>query len=320
MTEGISLAIHRLAYVKVGVPDVDAAAEFYRDFGLAQSSGSQASFSTREGGVQLYLSEAPSRRLLEIAFGVDDVDDLEIVRRRLEGQGLSPLIRGSEFLTVTEPVSGFRASALVSSRTCAEAADPVMYNRPGRADRPNSRSIILDRNDAVRPRRLGHVVIGSKDQQTTQSFFIDGFGLRVRDDIPGLASFLSCSEDHHNVLVQQAPVNFLHHTAWEVDDVDDVGRGATRMIDKDPSRHVWGLGRHYIGSNYFWYLKDPAGSFCEYYADLDVITDDTQWSARRFHGTEALYTWGPPPPPSFNIPDDIRNLAPESFTGHKSDR
>ena len=37
------------------------------------------------------------------------------------------------------------------------------------------------------------------------------------------------------------------------------------MVAADPARHVWGLGRHGIGSNYFWYLRDPAGNFAEYY-------------------------------------------------------
>ena len=79
------------------------------------------------------------------------------------------------------------------------------------------------------------------------------------------------------MLVQQAPVNFLHHTAWEVDDVDEVGRGATAMLEDHPERHVWGLGRHHIGSNFFWYLRDPAGNFSEYYSDMDAILDDQVW-------------------------------------------
>jgi hypothetical protein len=29
------------------------------------------------------------------------------------------------------------------------------------------------------------------------------------------------------------------------------------MLEGHPERHVWGLGRHHIGSNFFWYLKDP---------------------------------------------------------------
>ncbi len=47
-----------------------------------------------------------------------------------------------------------------------------------------------------------------------------------------------------NVLVQQAPLAFLHHTSWQVNDIDEVSRGATMMLEKDPARHVWGLGRH----------------------------------------------------------------------------
>ena len=51
------------------------------------------------------------------------------------------------------------------------------------------------------------------------------------------------------------------------------------MLAADPDRHVWGLGRHHIGSNFFWYLKDPAGNFTEYYADLDCIVDDAALEA-----------------------------------------
>ncbi|MGI8450540.1 MAG: hypothetical protein ACR2MP_25860 [Streptosporangiaceae bacterium] len=65
-------------------------------------------------------------------------------------------------------------------------------------------------------------------------------------------------DDHHNVLVLAAPVSFPHHTSWQVDDIDEVGRGAQKMLEDNPGRHVWGLGRQYGGSNFFWYLKDPA--------------------------------------------------------------
>src|SRR5437763_1853214 len=108
--------------------------------------------------------------------------------------------------------------------------------------------------------------------------------------------------------VQQAPVNFLHHTAWEVDDVDEVGRGATAMLEGHPERHVWGLGRHHIGSNFFWYLKDPVGNFSEYYSDLDIILDDQLWKPSVVEGARGLYNWGPPPPPSFIQPEDLAAL------------
>jgi hypothetical protein len=101
---------------------------------------------------------------------------------------------------------------------------------------------------------------------------------------------------------------YLHHTSWQVDDVDEIGRGATDMLAKDPNRHVWGLGRHFVGSNYFWYLRDPAGNFSEYYSDIDCIVDDQLWTPGVWEGDAGLYKWGPPPPPSFLAPEDLAGL------------
>jgi hypothetical protein len=123
-----------------------------------------------------------------------------------------------------------------------------------------------------------------------------------------VGAFMRCSTDHHNVLVLQAPVGFLHHTSWQVDDVDEVGRGASAMLKDHPERHIWGLGRHHAGSNFFWYLKDPAGNFSEYYSDLDCIVDDYLWTPETFEGAQGLFNWGPPPPPSFLAPDDLGAL------------
>jgi hypothetical protein len=80
------------------------------------------------------------------------------------------------------------------------------------------------------------------------------------------------------------------------------------MLEEHPERHVWGLGRHHIGSNFFWYLKDPAGNFSEYYADIDCVLDDQLWNPSVIEGSRGLYNWGPPPPPSFLKPDDLAEL------------
>ena len=54
----------------------------------------------------------------------------------------------------------------------------------------------------------------------------------------------------------------------------------------------WGLGRHTVGSNLFTYVRDPWGSWIEYYADMDQITPD--WKGRSW-GVGAS-VWGPPMP------------------------
>jgi hypothetical protein len=119
---------------------------------------------------------------------------------------------------------------------------------------------------------------------------------------------MRCSPDHHNVLVQAAPVNFLHHTSWEVEDFDEIGRGAHAMIDEHPERHVWGIGRHWIGSNFFYYLRDPAGNMSEYYSDMDEILDDQLWDPGIWGTDKEPNHWGPPMPPSMIKPDDLAEL------------
>ena len=207
-----------------------------------------------------------------------------------------------------DPHSALRVSIRVAARIVESRAKQEPTNGPGRPDRANRRAPAIERTNRVRPRRLGHVVVGSLDQEASQEFFTRGLGFKVTDRVPSLASFLRCSTDHHNLLLQRAPVNFLHHSAWEVDDVDEVGRGASAMLEEHPERHVWGLGRHHIGSNFFWYLKDPAGNFSEYYADLDCILEDQLWNPSVVEGARGIYNWGPPVPPSFIKPDDLAAL------------
>jgi catechol 2,3-dioxygenase-like lactoylglutathione lyase family enzyme len=299
------MAMHRLTSVTIGVPNVTETAAYYAEFGL--SPGPDGGFSTVDGGQQLRLVTAPTRRLVELAVGVDDPDDLDRIAASLARLDITAKREGAA-LVAEEPVAGFRAIVEVAGRLTQPEVPATPYNGPGRMERDTARAPALGRDQPVRPRKLGHVVIGSTDRAATQRFFTDGLGFKVSDEVLGVAAFMRCSTDHHNVLVQQAPVNFLHHTSWQVDDVDEVGRGAMSMLGEHPERHTWGLGRHFIGSNFFWYLKDPAGTFSEYYSDLDCIIDDQLWQPGVFEGIQALYAWGPPLPPSFLLPEDVAGL------------
>ncbi|MGW0330221.1 VOC family protein [Nocardia sp. NPDC003183] len=299
------MSLHRLASVTIGVPDPTATRDYYTEFGLAPAEGGW--LTTRDAGNQLRLVAAPSRRLVEIVIGADDFDDVAAAAVRLRALGLRAELT-ADSVSAVEPIAGFRAVIQVGDRLTQPAQIAPSTNGPGRIERQNARAAGVLRETPVRPRKLGHVVVGSIDYESTRRFFTDGLGFKVSDEIKGLGAFLRCSTDHHNVLVSKAPVNFLHHTSWQVDDIDEVGRGATAMLEGNPERHVWGLGRHHVGSNFFWYLKDPAGNFSEYYSDLDSVLDDQLWTPEAFEGAKALFNWGPPPPPSFLEPEDLAGL------------
>ncbi|BCJ35911.1 dioxygenase [Actinocatenispora thailandica] len=307
------MGVHRLTGITVGVPNVADTAAYYTEFGLSPVPGAddRQRFATVDGGEQLSLRYSRRRRLLSLGIGVENPDDLDRIAVAL-GRIEVPSRRAGDTLYTVDPTTGLEVGVSVAPRLAQPPTPPPRYNGPGAPQRRNARAPGVDREQPVRPRKLGHVVFGSVDQAATQRFFTAGLGFKVSDEAPGLASFLRCSTDHHNVLVQQAPVAFLHHTAWEVDDVDEVGRGATGMLDGHPERHTWGLGRHYVGSNFFWYLRDPAGNFSEYYSDLDCIVEDQLWEPGVVAAERSLYAWGPPPPPSFLAPDDLAGLMTDT--------
>ena len=297
------MPLHRLTSITIGVPNVDETCAFYRDFGLTETAPGR--FSTAAGGDQLRIVTAPRRNLLELGVGVDDPDDLGRIASALACLDVN-VTRDGATLAMTEPTTGIRVVIGAAARILEASEAALETNGPGRTPRLDARSAVVSLKGAVRPRKLGHVVVGSTDAPGARRFFVDGLGFKVSDEIPGIgAAFMRCSTDHHNLLVQPAPLTLLHHTAWEVGDVDEIGRGASRMIAEHPERHVWGLGRHAIGSNFFWYLRDPAGSFVEYYSDLDVIADDAAWRAGAGAGADTLAAWGPPVPPTFLVPEDL---------------
>jgi hypothetical protein len=279
---------------------------FYRDFGLDEKAPGR--FETSDGGEQLRIETAPRRGLLALSIGVDDADDLGRVAASLAKLDVAVASDGRS-LRAVEPTTGVRVELVVEPRVAQKPPARVAVNLPGDTVRFDARSPAVF--PAVsRPRRLQHAVVGSPDAAAAKRFFVEGVGFQVSDEVPAIgASFMRCSTDHHNLLVQQGPIAFLHHTAWEMDDLDAVGRAGAAMVAADPSRHMWGIGRHGVGSNHFWYLRDPAGNFAEYSSDLDVIADDEAWKVAASTAVHGLAAWGPPVPPAFLAPEDIVALA-----------
>jgi hypothetical protein len=308
------VSLHRLCSVVIGVPDPEPVAAYYAEFGLQRDGGT--AFATIDGGRQLVLEVAPTRRLVEMVIGADESEDLERIAAALTAIGHHPDVEDKR-LTAVDPGTDVRVVVEVVPRTRDASLgtpvggpfEPLDYNGPGHIVRRGERSPAVLRDGPVRPRKLGHVVVTTTDYGATSRFFVEGIGFKVSDHIGTIGAFLRCSTDHHNLLVTSAPVAFLHHTAWQVDDVDEVGRGASAMLEGHPERQVWGLGRHHAGSNFFWYLRDPAGNFSEYYADLDYIPEDAAWTPEDPPGRLGLYNWGPEPPMAFIAPDDLEELV-----------
>ena len=303
------MALHRLTSITLGVPDVAASAAFFEDFGLVGTDPANTLLATRDGGEQVELVEAPTRRLQRLGVGAEHADDLARIADRADRSATTEIVESTpDRLALREPVTGLLVEVTVADAYTAPPSSHT-FNRPGsepeRIDTPAD-SVLTD--DPVRPSNLTHVVYGTPDQPTTLEFFTDVVGFEISDQVPGIIAFTRCGEVHHNLAIQAAPVAFPHHIAFEVDDIDDVVRGGQHMVELDPDRHMWGVGRHAIGSNWFWYLREPGGTFVEYTADIDRISEQDLYRPKDWQGHEFLYSFGPPTPAEFLEPTDLAAL------------
>jgi hypothetical protein len=302
------MGLHRLLGFTTAVPDPEALAGFYGELGLAGRGG--AGFTGTDGGAAVTVDDGAFRRLVRVEFGCHDPDDVAAVAARLTDGGASPTVDGDAVRVVDEATGVELVVRVADPAPAVTVATPVVPNAPGATVRADGRAPAVFAGPRP-PRRLGHLVIGTPAIGATRDLLVQGIGLKVSDEIDGLIAFLRCSSDHHNVALVESPVPLLQHYSWECDDVDHVGHSATALVRADPSRHTWGLGRHWAGSNFYWYLPDPAGAFVELYSDMDQIHDDDAWEHRGrtpFDLAHVANTWGPDLPLEFIVPADLDGL------------
>lgn len=284
------MALHRLQEMSVGAPDPAQLDDFYREIGLV---GGNRRWGTADRPDQIRLSEAPYRQLRALRILCEDEADLAGAAARLDGLGVAYDLRNGQ-LTVRDPVNEWTYVVEPGAVADVPLQPKRLMNFPGERNRLGKRAeVILEEKPRV-PRRLGHVVVGSPEPHKTAAL-CEAIGFRVSDRIGGgFATFLRCSHDHHNFLVTPGPVPYLNHYAIEHDDFDSVFRAATRyLLDNGQENQIAGPGRHQIGGNIFWYLRDPSGTFFEFFADMDQIADDDAWTIREdWNPMDSWSVWG----------------------------
>lgn len=133
-------------------------------------------------------------------------------------------------------------------------------------------------------------------------FCEDVLGLRLSDRSGDVVAFLHGphGSDHHLVAFAKSTGPGLHHSSWDVGSIDEVGCGAEQMRNAG-FPEGWGVGRHVLGSNYFYYVRDPWGSFAEYSFDIDYVPHEIDWPPADHAPADSLYVWGPEVPEFFFV-------------------
>ena len=294
--------VHSINGLALSVPALEEAERFYTAFGLDVRRRGNAlelrTFGNPHCWGVVHADDKP-KQLQYLSFGIFP-DDQERFAARIAQAGIGcdphPLSDGQGIWL--RDVDGIPVQLLVGSRLAPEtksvpATPPPVP--PGQGAAP-ARSAVAQ----VRPRRLSHVLRFTPDVPRMVRFCTDVLGLRLTDHSADIIAFLHGvhGSDHHIMAFAKAETPGLHHSSWDVGSVDEVGCGAEQMRNHGHTEG-WGVGRHVLGSNYFYYVRDPWKSWAEYSFDIDFVPADVDWRAKDHPGEDSIYVWGPPMHPEF---------------------
>lgn len=302
------LGVHSVDTFNLTVPDLKIAENFYKAFGLdVREQGNGLSLYTK-GHSHCWgrVSEGPAKKLSYISFGAFE-DDMERMRTRLQEHRIRQL----------DPPPGFESNGI----WFRDPDGMLLEIRVAEKSSPNQKSVVINESclpgvqgsharsaaPTVHPRRLAHILIFTSDVSRAVEFYGRVVGLRLSDRSGDGVAFMHGihGSDHHMIALAKSNGPGLHHLSWDVGSIHEVGLGAMQMADKGFAAG-WGLGRHVLGSNYFHYVRDPWGSWCEYSSDIDYIPSDHDWASGDHPAEDAFYVWGPTPPADFVTNHEIK--------------
>ncbi len=139
---------------------------------------------------------------------------------------------------------------------------------------------------------LGHYVLLTPDLAASMDFYTRVLGFRLTDYVligEGMSvQFLRCTPRHHTVaLTAVGPMSGLHHIAFEVDDIDQVGYALERAT-RGGHPITATLGRHRNDRMLSFYMRSPAGFEVEVGCGARIV-DERTWVVNHFTGGDE---WG----------------------------
>ncbi|MGB3431236.1 VOC family protein [Achromobacter sp.] len=300
--------VHSIDHFALIVPDLAEAEKFLTAFGLDVRPAA--------GGLELRCAgdqhcwariagEGP-KRLAYLSLNCHG-DEFEAIKAQAYAQGARPAAAAPGAAAADEGFwcldpdgnllqikAGPKTTPHTKSRNACVQIAPGQRGALGRSVRA-----------AVSPTRLSHVLLFTTDLERSLAFYAQALGLYLSDRSRDIVAFMHGrhGSDHHLLAFVQDRAPGWHHSAWDVPGIEEVGSGSEQMRAAGYPEG-WGVARHTLGSNYFYYVRDPWGSFWEYSAHIDYVPAGYDWPAGDYPPEDALYMWGPEMPEYF-----IRNTG-----------
>jgi catechol 2,3-dioxygenase-like lactoylglutathione lyase family enzyme len=279
------IKVRDLAYGRLRAPDLDAQEEFLTAFGMVRAARTPTALYMRgtDPNHHIHVTEKGDPCLVGFAWTVQHEDDLKAIAKHPGASGIEHIDEpgGGKRVRVTEP-NGY--SIEIVHGIAPVAAIPVERQAINSGVAPLNRAgeVIRFKQGPSTVKRIGHAVLGSPKNQETVKWFRDVLGLIRSDDIYGgeqtniLGQFSRIDAgdeyvDHHAFFCMHNARAGLNHFSFEVQDIDDVFMGHEHLKSTGKYEHMWGIGRHLLGSQVYDYWADPYGRVHEHWADTDRL-------------------------------------------------
>ncbi|MFY0477060.1 VOC family protein [Achromobacter marplatensis] len=299
-------AITDIAYVIFNHTDLDAAHRFYTDFGLQvvarrtdelvlrAASGHPYCYiarrAQRPGLVAIGLC-APNRQALEQAALFPEASAIEKLERQGGGECVRLTSPDGWVFELTHGVELPQRQTLRPALKLNNGDTKTRYGEWQRAE-PGPTPVW----------RLGHVALLTPDFKRSAAWLQSRLGLRPSDLLydgspdDQVGGFFHAGAgdwvDHHTIALFPGDTARVHHTSFEVQDLDAQFLG-NKWLREQRWQGLWGVGRHILGSQIFDYWFDPDANVVEHFTDGDLVTPGQPPGRHQVTG-EALAQWGPP--------------------------
>jgi catechol 2,3-dioxygenase-like lactoylglutathione lyase family enzyme len=305
------IKVRDLAYGRLRAPDLDVMEEFLTHFGLTRAARTPNALYMRgtDPRHHLHVTEKGDPKFVGFAYLAASEEDL---------QKLAKTPGASAVETIDEPGGGRRVRLREPNGYQVEVVHGIEDLPPIKVERQpmNTGSEPLKRKDLMRLpkspaliKRIGHGVFGTPKVKETVQWFRDTLGFICSDDVYAgtkdnlIGSFnrTDCGDeyvDHHVLFCVMNERAGMNHMSFEVPDVDAVFQDHEYLKGLGKYDHMWGVGRHLLGSQVYDYWCDPWGRVHERWADTDRLNASTPGTL--LSAEEALVSqWGEDPPERF---------------------
>jgi catechol 2,3-dioxygenase-like lactoylglutathione lyase family enzyme len=302
-----------LAFGRLRAPDLDAMEEFLTHFGMIRSARTPTALYMRGTDPRHHIhvtEKGGDASFVGLAYHAASPEDLQRVAKLPGASAVESIDEpgGGQRVRLREP-NGYQIEVVHGIETPPAIPVPETPMNTGNEPLRRAGTLMRPRKAPVPIKRIGHGVLATPKVRETARWFQETLGFIVSDDVYAgdrdnlIGSFNRCDQgdrhvDHHTLFCVLNERAGLNHLSFEVPDVDAVFMDHEYLTRLGKYEHMWGVGRHLLGSQVYDYWCDPWGRVHEQWADTDRL--NARSGSNLLSAQEAFVSqWGADPPEKF---------------------